>query len=63
MQEDEVHDPYEVYHDDLYNTGSEEQVAVCMDGFVRAKGNHYFEGETVFRTEVEVRLKSSKTER
>ena len=44
------------YFEDLYNTGTQEQVTVHMCGFNGVQKGNYFGGELVRRTKVEVRV-------
>ena len=53
LGEDEVRRIWKEYFEDLYDIDTQQQVAVHMCDF---NGIHYFGGEPIRRTEVEVRV-------
>ena len=54
--EEQVQMTWKNYFEDLYNMDTQEQVVVPMCGSGIVQRDNYFEGETVRRTEVEMRV-------
>ena len=57
--EDEVQRIWKKYFAELYNVGTQEQMAFQMCGFVGILRGNYYEGEPIGRAKVEVRVGSS----